>query len=73
MSEGGRTFAITYAEGSRTGGLQRDQVQRLIRDWHAIGWTPIRRRERQRTWATWSADGGASLMNPEVPPEIQIA
>jgi len=135
MSDGGRIFAITYAEGSRTGGLQPwvgmgsakaaleslvrylavtcakrgitvnaispgwtedsvlnslpDQVQRLIRDWHARGWTPMRRlgtpkdvgdvvallcSERAR-WITGQviyADGGASLMNPEVPPEIQI-
>jgi NAD(P)-dependent dehydrogenase (short-subunit alcohol dehydrogenase family) len=135
MSDGGRIFAITYAQGSRTGGLQPwvgmgsakaaleslvrylavacakrgitvnavspgwtedsvlnslpDQVQRLIRDWHVRGWTPMRRlgtpkdvgdvvallcSEKAR-WITGQviyADGGASLMNPEVPPEIQI-
>jgi Dehydrogenases with different specificities (related to short-chain alcohol dehydrogenases) len=135
MSDGGRIFGITYAEGSRTGGLQSwvgmgsakaaleslvryfavavakrgitvnaispgwtedsvmntlpDQVQQLIRDWHARGWTPMGRlgtpadvgdvvallcSEKAR-WITGQviyADGGASLMNPEVPPEIQI-
>jgi NAD(P)-dependent dehydrogenase (short-subunit alcohol dehydrogenase family) len=89
MIDGRRIFAITYAEGSRTGGLQPwvgmgsakaaleslvrymavacakrgitvnavspgwtedsvlnslpAEVQRLIRDWHARGWTPMRR------------------------------
>src|SRR5437762_10462381 len=89
MGEGGRIFAITYAEGSRTGGHQPwvgmgsakaaleslvryfavavakrgitvnaispgwsedsvlnslpEQVQTLIRNWHAGGWTPMRR------------------------------
>ena len=135
MSDGGRIFAITYAEGSRTGGLQPwvgmgsakaaleslvryfavavakrgitvnaispgwtedsvlntlpDKVQQLIRDWHIRGWTPMGRlgtpadvgdvvtlfcSEKAR-WITGQviyADGGASLMNPEVPPEIQI-
>ena len=135
MSDGGRIFAITYAEGSRTGGHQPwvamgaaksaleslvryfgvavakrgitvnaispgwtedsvlntlpDQVQELIRDWHTRGWTPMGRlgtpadigdivvllcSEKAR-WITGQviyADGGASLMNPEVPPEIQI-
>jgi NAD(P)-dependent dehydrogenase (short-subunit alcohol dehydrogenase family) len=135
MSTGGRIFAITYAEGSRTGGLQPwvgmgsakaaleslvryfavavgkrgitvnaispgwtedsvlntlpDQVQQLIRDWHNRGWTPMGRlgtpadigdvvvllcSEKAR-WITGQviyADGGASLMNPEIPPEIQI-
>src|SRR5438094_9033035 len=135
MADGGRIFAITYAEGSRTGGLQPwggmgsakaameslvrylavavakrgitvnaispgwtedsvlntlpDQVQQLIRDWHNRGWTPMGRlwtpadvgdvatllcSEKAR-WITGQviyADGGASLMNPEVPPEIQI-
>jgi NAD(P)-dependent dehydrogenase (short-subunit alcohol dehydrogenase family) len=135
MSDGGRIFAITYAEGSRTGGLQPwvgmgsakaaleslvryiavavakrgitvnaispgwtedsvlntlpDQVQQLIRNWHERGWTPTGRlgtpadvgdvvtlfcSEKAR-WITGQviyADGGASLMNPEVPPEIQI-
>jgi len=135
MVEGGRIFALTYAEGSRTGGLQPwvgmgsakaaleslvryfavalakrgitvnavspgwtedsvmntlpEQVQKLIRDWHARGWTPMGRlgtpedvgdvvtllcSERAR-WITGQviyADGGASLMNPEVPTEIQL-
>ena len=135
MSAGGRIFAITYAQGTRTGGLQPwigmgsakaaleslvryfavavakrgitvnaispgwtedsvlntlpDQVQQLIRDWHNRGWTPMGRlgtpadvgdvatllcSEKAR-WITGQviyADGGASLMNPEVPPEIQI-
>jgi NAD(P)-dependent dehydrogenase (short-subunit alcohol dehydrogenase family) len=135
MSDGGRIFAMTYAEGSRTGGHQPwvgmgsakaaleslvryfavavakrgitvnaispgwtedsvmntlpDQVQQLIRNWHARGWTPMGRlgtpadvgdvivlfcSEKAR-WITGQviyADGGASLMNPEVPPEIQI-
>lgn len=135
MSDGGRIFAITYAEGSRTGGLQPwvgmgsakaaleslvryfavavakrgitvnaispgwtedsvlntlpEQVQQLIRNWHERGWTPAGRlgtpadvgdvvtllcSEKAR-WITGQviyADGGASLMNPEVPPEIQI-
>lgn len=135
MSDGGRIFAITYAQGSRTGGLQPwvgmgsakaaveslvryfavavakraitvnavspgwtedsvlnslpDQLQQLIRDWHTRGWTPMGRlgtpsdvgdvvvllcSEKAR-WITGQviyADGGASLMNPEVPPEIQI-
>ena len=135
MSHGGRIFAITYGQGSRTGGLQPwvgmgsakaaleslvryfavavakrgitvnaispgwtedsvmntlpEQVQQLIRDWHTRGWTPMGRlgtpadvgdavtlfcSEKAR-WITGQviyADGGASLMNPEVPPEIQI-
>jgi NAD(P)-dependent dehydrogenase (short-subunit alcohol dehydrogenase family) len=135
MSDGGRILAITYAQGSRTGGLQPwvamgsakaaleslvryfavavakrgitvnaispgwtedsvlntlpEQVQQLIRDWHTRGWTPMGRlgtpgdvgdvvallcSEKAR-WITGQvvyADGGASLMNPEVPPEIQI-
>ena len=135
MRDGGRIFAITYAEGSRTGGHQPwvamgaakaaleslvryfavavakrgitvnaispgwtedsvlntlpEQVQQLIRNWHIGGWTPMGRlgtpadigdvivllcSEKAR-WITGQviyADGGASLMNPEVPPEIQI-
>jgi NAD(P)-dependent dehydrogenase (short-subunit alcohol dehydrogenase family) len=135
MRDEGRIFAITYAEGSRTGGHQPwvamgsakaaleslvryfavavakrgitvnaispgwtedsvlntlpDQVQELIRNWHKRGWTPMGRlgtpadigdvvvllcSEKAR-WITGQviyADGGASLMNPEVPPEIQI-
>jgi NAD(P)-dependent dehydrogenase (short-subunit alcohol dehydrogenase family) len=136
MSKGGRIFAITYAEGSRTGGLQpwvgmgsakaaleslvryfavalakRDitvnaispgwiedsvlntlpqQAQDLIRNWHARGWTPMGRLgtpadignvvalfcSDEARWITGQviyADGGASLMNPEVPSEIQLA
>jgi NAD(P)-dependent dehydrogenase (short-subunit alcohol dehydrogenase family) len=135
MSDGGRIIAITYAEGSRTGGLQPwvgmgsakaaleslvryfavavakrgitvnaispgwtensvlnslpAQVQTLIRNWHVGGWTPMRRLgtpedvgnivalfcSPKAAWITGQviyADGGASLMNPEVPPEIQI-
>ena len=135
MSDGGRILAITYAQGSRTGGLQPwvgmgsakaalesfvryfavavakrgitvnaispgwtedsvlntlpDQVQQLIRDWHNRGWTPMGRLgtpadigdvvvllcSKKARWITGQviyADGGASLMNPEVPPEIQI-
>ncbi len=135
MSDGGRIFAITYAQGSRTGGLQPwvgmgsakaaleslvryfavavakrgitvnaispgwtedsvlntlpEQAQQLLRNWHVRGWTPMGRlgtpedvgnvvalfcSEKAR-WITGQviyADGGASLMNPEVPPEIQI-
>ena len=135
MGDGGRIFAMTYAQGSRTGGLQPwvgmgsakaaleslvryfavalakrgitvnaispgwtedsvlntlpDQVQQLIRDWHTRGWTPTGRLgtpedvgdvvalfcPQKARWITGQviyADGGASLMNPEVPPEIQI-
>src|SRR5881409_1954673 len=135
MDRGGRIFAITYAPGSRTGGLQpwvgmgsakaaleslvryfavalakrgitvnaispgwtEDSVlntlppeaQDLIRNWHDRGWTPMGRLgtpedvgnvvtlfcSDQAGWITGQviyADGGASLMNPEVPTEIQI-
>jgi enoyl-[acyl-carrier protein] reductase III len=135
MGEGGRILAITYAEGSRTGGLQPwvamgsakaaleclvryfavtfakrgitvnaispgwtedsvlnslpQQAQDLVRDWHARGWTPMGRLgtpadignvatlfcSEQAGWITGQviyADGGASLMNPEIPPEIQL-
>src|SRR5438874_12173124 len=135
MGDGGRIFAITYAQGSRTGGLQPwigmgsakaaleslvryfavalakrgitvnaispgwtedsvlntlpQQAQDLIRNWHARGWTPMGRLgtpedvgnvvalfcSEKASWITGQviyADGGASLMNPEVPPEIQI-
>ena len=135
MDKGGRILAITYAEGSRTGGLQPwvsmgsakaaleslvryfavalakrgitvnaispgwtedsvlnslpQQAQDLIRNWHKRGWTPMGRLgtpedvgnvatlfcSEQAGWITGQviyADGGASLMNPEVPPEIQI-
>jgi NAD(P)-dependent dehydrogenase (short-subunit alcohol dehydrogenase family) len=135
MPDFGRIVAITYAQGSRTGGLQPwvgmgsakaaleslvryfavtlakrgitvnaispgwtensvlnslpEQVQDLIRDWHIRGWTPMRRLgtpedvgnvvslfcSEQAGWITGQliyADGGASLMNPEVPPEIQL-
>lgn len=135
MDDGGRILAITYAQGSRTGGLlpwvamgsaksameslvryfavalaQRnitvnavspgwtedsvlntlpDQVQDLIRKWHTRGWTPSRRLgtpedvgnvvrllcSDDASWITGQviyADGGASLMNPEVPTEIQV-
>jgi enoyl-[acyl-carrier protein] reductase III len=135
MNEGGRIVALTYATGSRTGGLQpwvalgsakaaleslvryfavalggrgitvnavspgwtEDSVlnslpeaaQGLIREWHARGWTPLRRLGTpadignvvallcadEASWITGQvicADGGASLMNAEVPPEIQL-
>jgi NAD(P)-dependent dehydrogenase (short-subunit alcohol dehydrogenase family) len=135
MSDGGRIFAMTYAEGSRTGGLQPwvgmgsakaameslvryfavalakrnitvnaispgwtedsvlntlpDQIQELIRNWHTRGWTPMGRLgtpedvgnvvrllcSEDAGWITGQviyADGGASLMNPEVPTEIQV-
>ena len=134
MPNGGRIMALTYAEGSRTGGVQpwvamgaakaalealvryfavalagrgitvnaispgwtEDSVlnsfpaavQDMIRNWHARGWTPMRRLgtpadignvvalfcSPDAGWITGQviyADGGASLMNPEVPPEIQ--
>jgi enoyl-[acyl-carrier protein] reductase III len=136
MRSGGRVLAITYAQGSRTGGLQPwvgmgsakaaleslvryfavalakrgitvnaispgwiedsvlntlpQQAQELIRNWHARGWTPMGRLgtpadvgnvvtlfcSEQAGWITGQviyADGGASLMNPEVPSEIQLA
>ena len=126
---------MTYAQGSRTGGLQPwvgmgsakaameslvryfavalakrgitvnaispgwtensvlnslpDQVQDLLRSWHKRGWTPMGRLgtpedignvvalfcSEQASWITGQiiyADGGASLMTPEVPPEIQF-
>ena len=135
MNDGGRIFAITYAEGSRTGGHQPwvgmgsakaaleslvryvavatakrgitvnaispgwtddsvlntlpEPVQQLIRNWHESGWTPMGRLgtpadvgnvvalfcSDKASWITGQiiyADGGASLMSPEVPPEIQI-
>src|SRR5258706_677319 len=135
MPAGGRIMAITYAQGSRTGGLQPwvgmgsakaameslvryfavalakrgitvnsispgwtedsvlnsfpDQVQNLIRNWHQRGWTAMGRlgtpedignvvalfcsdRAGWITGQTIYADGGASLMTPEVPPEIQL-
>ncbi len=135
MADGGRIIAVTYAEGSRTGGLQPwvgmgsakvaleslvryfavalarrgitvnaispswtedsvlnslpTQAQDLIRNWHARGWTPMRRLgtpadignvaalfcAQEAAWITGQviyADGGASLLNPEVPPEIQL-
>lgn len=65
------------------------QVQDLIRNWHAKGWTPMRRlgtpadignvvalfSTEEAGWITGQvifADGGASLLNPEIPPEIQF-
>jgi enoyl-[acyl-carrier protein] reductase III len=135
MSDGGRIIAITYAQGSRTGGLLPwvgmgsakaameslvryfavalarrgitlnaispgwtedsvlnslpDPVQNLIRDWHQRGWTPMGRLgtpedignvvalfcSERAGWITGQviyADGGASLMSPEVPSEIQL-
>ncbi|HEY6121371.1 MAG TPA: SDR family oxidoreductase [Pyrinomonadaceae bacterium] len=135
MKSGGRIFAMTYASGSRTGGLQPwvgmgsakaaleclvrylavalakknitvnaispgwtedsvmntlpTQAQELIRNWHKKGWTPMGRlgtpadignvivlfSAEEAGWITGQviyADGGASLMNAEVPPEIQF-
>ena len=135
MTNGGRIIAITYAQGSRTGGLLPwvamgsakaameslvryfavalarrgitvnsispgwtensvlnslpDAVQTLIRNWHQSGWTPMGRlgtpedigdvvllfcsdRAGWITGQTIYADGGASLMTPEVPSEIQL-
>jgi NAD(P)-dependent dehydrogenase (short-subunit alcohol dehydrogenase family) len=135
MPHGGRILAITYATGSRTGGLQPwvamgaaksamesllryfavalakrgitvnalspswiedsvlnslpPEVQDLIRNWHNAGWTPMGRLgtpadigkvaallcSEDAGWITGQviyADGGASLMNSEVPPEIQL-
>lgn len=136
MQSGGRIFALTYATGSRTGGLQSwvgmgsakaalesmvryfavalarrgitvnaispgwtedsvmntlpTQAQELIRNWHTRGWTPMGRLgtpadignvvslfcAEEAGWITGQviyADGGASLMNSEVPPEIQLS
>lgn len=135
MPDGGRVIAVTYATGSRTGGLQpwvamgsakaamesavryvavalakrgitvnavspswtEDSVlntlpteaQQLIRGWHERGWTPMGRLatpadvgdvvallcSEQAGFVTGQVilvDGGASLMNAEVPPEIQL-
>jgi NAD(P)-dependent dehydrogenase (short-subunit alcohol dehydrogenase family) len=135
MGQGGRILAITYAPGSRTGGLQPwvamgsakaaleslvrylavavakrgitvnaispgwtedsvlntlpTQAQELIRSWHTRGWTPMGRLgtpedvgnvvalfcSEAAGWITGqviSADGGSSLMNPEVPSDIQL-
>jgi enoyl-[acyl-carrier protein] reductase III len=135
MNDGGRIFAITYAGGSRTGGLQPwvamgsakaameslvryfavalarrkitvnaispgwtensvlnslpTQIQDLIRNWHTRGWTPMGRLgtpedignvvrllcSEDAGWITGQviyADGGASLMNPEMPTEMQV-
>lgn len=135
MGSGGRVIAVTYAAGSRTGGLQPwvgmgsakaaleslvryfavavarrgitvnavspgwtedsvlntlpTQAQDLIRNWHVRGWTPMGRLgtpedvgnavallcSQKAAWITGQviyADGGASLMNPEIPPELQL-
>ena len=135
MTEGGAIVALTYATGSRTGGVlpwagmgsakaaleslvryfavalakrritvnavspgwTEDSVmntlpseaQDLIRNWHARGWTPMGRLgtpadignvvtllcQEEAGWITGQtiyADGGASLMSSEVPPEIQL-
>ena len=135
MVDGGRVFAITYAQGSRTGGLLPwvamgsakaameslvryfavalatrnitvnaispgwtegsvlnslpERVQELIRSWHTRGWTPMRRLgtpedignvvrllcSEDAAWITGQviyADGGASLMNPDMPTEMQM-
>jgi NAD(P)-dependent dehydrogenase (short-subunit alcohol dehydrogenase family) len=135
MPDGGRILAVTYATGSRTGGLQpwiamgaakaaleatvrylavalaRRQItvnalspawtedsvlntlpieaQDLIREWHQKGWTPMGRLTTPAdvgnaaallcspeagfiTGQTVAVDGGASLMNAEVPPQLQL-
>ena len=135
MGDGGRIIAVTYATGSRTGGLQPwvamgsakaaleaavryvavalarrgitvnavspswtedsvfnslpQEAQGLIRGWHQRGWTPMGRLATPAdvgnvvvllcsdeagfvTGQLINVDGGASLMNPEVPPEIQL-
>jgi enoyl-[acyl-carrier protein] reductase III len=135
MTDGGRIVAVTYATGSRTGGLQpwvamgsakaaleaavrylavalaprritvnavspswtEDSVlnslppegQELIRAWHQQGWTPMGRLATPAdvgnatallcsteaafiTGQILGVDGGASLMNAEVPPELQL-
>ena len=135
MPDGGRVVAVTYATGSRTGGLQpwvamgsakaamesavryvavalakrgitvnavspswtEDSVlntlpteaQQLIRGWHERGWTPMGRLATPAdvgnvvallcseaadfvTGQVIMVDGGAFLMNAEVPPEIQL-
>ncbi len=135
MRDAGRIVAITYAPGSRTGGLQPwvamgaakaalealvryfavtlarrgitvnavspgwtedsvlnslpDAAQTAIRDWHTRGWTPMGRLgtpadvgnmvtllcRDEAGWMTGQlivADGGASLMNPEMPSELQL-
>lgn len=65
------------------------EVQDLMRNWHASGWTPMGRLgtpadignvtsllcAEEAGWITGQvihADGGASLMNPEVAPQIQL-
>jgi enoyl-[acyl-carrier protein] reductase III len=65
------------------------EAQDLIRDWHARGWTPMRRLTTPADVGNVAAllcsaeagfvtgqevrvDGGASLMNSEVPPELQL-
>jgi NAD(P)-dependent dehydrogenase (short-subunit alcohol dehydrogenase family) len=135
MPDGSRIIAVTYATGSRTGGLQPwvamgsakaamesavryvavalakrgitvnsvspswtedsvlntlpQEVQDLIRGWHERGWTPMGRLATPAdignvvallcseeagfvTGQLIMVDGGASLMNSEVPPEIQF-
>ena len=135
IPDGGRILAMTYATGSRTGGLQPyvamgsakaalesavryvavalakrgitvnavspgwtedsvlntlpPQAQDLLRAWHQRGWTPMGRLATPAdvgnvvallcadgasfvTGQVIRVDGGASLMNPEVPPELQL-
>ena len=135
MPDGGRILAITYAQGSRTGGLLPwvgmgsakaameslvryfavalakrritvnaispgwtensvlnslpDALQDLIRKWHTRGWAPMGRLgtpedigsvaalmcSADAGWITGQviyADGGASLMTPEVPRRFSL-
>ena len=97
-----RYFAVTFAQRGITvnavsPGWTEDSVlnslppaaQTAIRDWHARGWTPMRRLgtpadignvvallcREEAEWITGQlivADGGSSLMNSEVPPELQL-
>lgn len=65
------------------------EAQDLIREWHHVGWTPMRRlvtpadvgdvaallASAEASFVTGQllrVDGGASLMNSEVPPQLQL-
>ena len=78
------TISPGWTENSVLNSLP-EQVQDLIRNWHKRGWTPMNSGghwhvvalfcSEQASWITGQviyADGGASLMTPEVPPEIQF-